>query len=121
MTTPEQLKSMRKVINQFNEEVEEGIKHLLGTAGIDPYDLEDKKLTVPEAQKELAEKGIRIINLRNPLAPQEVHLLLFKKEDFLAGVRVYMNTQKMTIHRQMMAAEDDTVSEYAQKFIRAMK
>lgn len=117
------MKSFKEIVKQFNEEVEEGIKHLIGTTGIiDPYDVEEGKLTVKEAQAELENNGWKIIYLRNPLDAAHVDLLLFEKDKFVAGVKIALDLETKEIKRKMMLAEEgDKLSEHAQKFIKAMK
>jgi hypothetical protein len=117
------MKPFISIVKQFNEEVEEGIKHLIGTTGIiDPYDVEEGKLTVNEAQAELESNGWKIIYLRNPLDATNVDLLLFEKDKFIAGVKVVLDLKTKEIKRKMLLADEgDKLSKYAQKFIRAMK
>lgn len=95
-----------EVLETFKAEKAEGIKHLLGTAEIDPYAIEEGEMTQQEAMQELQSKGYRILELLDPIEIGECYIFLIQNSEFIAGVRVFLNFKTKDVHRQMVAAED---------------
>lgn len=96
-----------QIIDTFNMEKIEGIKHLLGTTEIvDPYDIEEGEITTEEAVRKLQDEGYRILELLDPIAIGDCYIFLIQNSEFIAGVRVFLNFKTHDVHRQMVAAED---------------
>jgi hypothetical protein len=119
------MEEFKEAIKRFNEELDEGIKHLIGTTKlIDPYDIEEGKITKKEAQEQIKEKGFQIFALRDPYHPNRMSALLYEKETLIAGVDIRLDLKTLEVKRRMALVDDDSgheMSDYAAKFIKAMK
>jgi hypothetical protein len=120
MANSNQMKAYNQAVNRFNEEVEEAIKHLIGTTGvIDPYDVEDGVISPEEGRNLLKEKGYQIFSLRDPYHPNRMDCILYQKDDLIAGTTVTLDIKTLDVSRKMAMIND--LSDYAKKFINAMK
>jgi hypothetical protein len=94
----------QEIVKNFNEELETGIKELVGTSGLDPRKVEDGEIKANDLWKEFREKGYKVTQLIEH--PADRCLILTHGNEYIAGVRVSLDIKTMEIKRQMMAHDE---------------